>query len=119
VRRGIVEDPAPAPVPLPPPAQVLAPHSSAHAVRFGSGLDFSAIHRNNYSVLGSSMAGGRQITAERVREQQYRHYGFPAGPASSNGSSSLPGSEKGSIRRAVAEWPPKPRADDEDGEGSV
>jgi hypothetical protein len=56
-------------VPLPP-----SPASRVHAVRFGSGLDFSTIPQSNYSVLGSSMPGSRLLTAERVRQQALKQH---------------------------------------------
>jgi hypothetical protein len=61
---------APRAVPLPP-----SPASHVHAVRFGSGLDFSTTATSNYSVLGSSMPGSRLLTAERVRQQALRQHG--------------------------------------------
>jgi len=66
---------------LPPPS----PMSSVHAVRFGSGLDFTNTQRSNYSVLGSSMPGGRLLSADRVRQQAMQH----GSPRSSNGGGSF------------------------------
>lgn len=75
-------------------------------MRLGSGLDYNAMHRSNYSVLGSSMAGGRMITAERMRQQQWQQ-GSPSarGPAPSGGSN---GSGNGHGGAAAAAAPPPP-----------
>jgi hypothetical protein len=97
-----------APLPLPPGVVTASPAPAAvprhvHAVRLGSGLDFSAMHRSNYSVLGASMPGGRLITAERVRAQQTRGPG-----GSSAGGSPLGTPTTGRAGSGRVEWPAPP-----------
>ncbi|KAI8464769.1 MAG: hypothetical protein J3K34DRAFT_525943 [Monoraphidium minutum] len=92
--------------PVPPsPGGPPPPLPVAHAVRLGSGLDFSATHRNgNYSVLGSSRpGGGLRLTAERAREQARAAGQLSPRPGASgagSGASSVAGTAPSSARRA-------------------